>query len=69
MLVPAISHKSKLAELMPLKWNLLILRRHMFLGRDFCLIGKEQNQQKGFQQVPVSWACHPRGTQGCLGFL
>lgn len=42
MLVPAVTHKSKQAELMPLKLNLLILSRNIFLGHDFCLVGKAQ---------------------------
>lgn len=56
MLVPTVTNKLKLAELMPLKFNLLIFRRNLFLGRDFCLVGKEQNQQNGFKQFLMSRA-------------
>lgn len=56
MLVPTVTNELKLAELMPLKFNLLIFRRNLFLGRDFCLVGKEKNQQNGFKQFLMSQA-------------
>ena len=36
MLVPTVTNKPKVAELMPLKFDILILRRNTFLGHGFC---------------------------------
>lgn len=49
MLVAEVTNKPELDELMPLKFNFLILGRNPFLGHDFCLVEKEQNQQNGFK--------------------
>lgn len=49
MLVPTISNNLELAALMSLKFNLGFFRRNLVLGHNFCLVGKEQNQENSFK--------------------